>query len=199
MNQPEKLIPLLSIVIPTCNRTEYAICAINSILSIPDPRLELIIQDTSDSSELEAYIHFNIRDTRLRYQYNPPPRLSMVDNFNAGIGLATGEYICAIGDDDGINPEIIEATQWAKENGIDALTPKHLVNYYWPQTITYQSGATQIKPGCLSITKFSGKFSESDTQLAIVKLFRNGIANYLSFNLPKLYHGIVKKNLPRYY
>ncbi|MCK4296614.1 MAG: glycosyltransferase, partial [Candidatus Marinimicrobia bacterium] len=108
MISPEEKSPLLSIIIPTRNRQKYAISAITSILSISAPDLELVVQDNSDSRDLEEYIRSNVNDTRLRYNYTSTPQ-SMIDNFDAAIGLASGKYLCLIGDDDGVNPEIIEA------------------------------------------------------------------------------------------
>ena len=37
--------------------------------------------------------------------------------------LATGEFVCVIGDDDGVNPEIIRAVCWAREHKLDAVAP----------------------------------------------------------------------------
>ena len=95
-------------------------CAIQSILEIPDPGLELVVQDNSDSRELESYTSASVVDRRLRYRYTPPP-FSMIDNFNAAVELATGEYLCLIGDDDGVNPEIMEAAHWAQGENVDAI------------------------------------------------------------------------------
>ena len=53
--------PLLSIVIPTKNRQKYALSIIQTILSIKDYALELVIQDNSDTNELENSIKKNSR------------------------------------------------------------------------------------------------------------------------------------------
>ena len=127
----EKNLPLLSIIIPTRNRQKYTISAITSIIGISTPDLELVVQDNSDSRDLEEYIRNNVDDTRLKYNYTSTP-LSMIDNFNTAVGLASGKYLCLIGDDDGVNPEIIEATRWADMNDIDALKPTVSVGYLWP-------------------------------------------------------------------
>ena len=65
--------PLLSIVIATRNRLPYAVSAIQSILEISDPRLELVVQDNSDVPVLEACGRDSIRDHRFRYRYTPTP------------------------------------------------------------------------------------------------------------------------------
>src|SRR5690349_17226070 len=106
------MIPLLSIVIATKNRQKYAIHAVESILSLNDDRIEVVIQDNSDIADLSSRLSKFKSDSRLKYRYTPPP-FSSIDNFNAAVELSSGEYVCLIGDDDGINPEIIESTLWA--------------------------------------------------------------------------------------
>lgn len=193
MEHKKETLPLLSIVIATRNRVPYAISAIQSILEIPDPRLELVVQDNSDLRDLESYVNINIRDIRLRYQYTPPP-FSMIDNFNAAVEMATGEYVCLIGDDDGINPEILEATEWAKANDLEALTPINLPHYLWrnsdilPTLFTKGGGAT------LSILAFSSKFFMADVHREVIKFLHNGGVDYQHFHLPKLYYGIVRQS-----
>jgi glycosyltransferase involved in cell wall biosynthesis len=191
MISPEENSPLLSIVIPTRNRQEYAISAITSILSISAADLELVVQDNSDSRDLEDYIRSNINDTRLRYNYILTP-LSMIDNFNAAVKLTSGKYLCLIGDDDGVNPEIIEATRWAEMNDIDALKPTVRVSYLWPELVD-SSIVFRNPNGVLKINPFSGKVTKPDPEVEMRKVVRSGGFKYLETEIPRLYHGIVKR------
>ncbi len=186
--------PLLSVVIPTKNRQKYALSAIESILRIPDPELELVVQDNSDTQELEKLLRQRVEDSRLKYNYTASP-LSIVGNFETSLGLTTGEYICFVGDDDGVNPEIIEATKWAKENGIDALKPGNIVHYLWPGSGVASTRFTHIsqESGQLTIQPFTGKMIIPKMEQEMRKLVRKGGQEYLMTELPKLYHGIVKR------
>lgn len=184
--------PLLSIIIATRNRFPYAVSAVESILNIIDTRFELIVQDNSDTSDLRVYIEKNIKDARLRYKYIPPP-LSMIDNFNAALDLAEGEYLCLIGDDDGINPEIVEAAKWAKQNSIDNIAVKLTANYLWNNSGVSSSLFTKISGGDLTINSFSGDVVKCDLERELKKFFRSGGDYYLNYKLPKLYHGLVKR------
>ena len=123
--------PLLSILIPTKNREEYAIKVVSNVLKINDDRLQVVIQDNSNSKGLEGVLSPFFKDLRLHYFYNDKV-LSFVENFSLGIGNCTGEYITIIGDDDGINPRIIDIAKWAKENSVSAITPSLPIVYYWP-------------------------------------------------------------------
>ncbi|MBT9138716.1 MAG: hypothetical protein DDT31_01291 [Syntrophomonadaceae bacterium] len=173
MISPVENSPLLSIVIPTRNRQKYAISAITSILSISAPDLEL--------------------DPRLRYNYTSTPK-SMVDNWDAAVGLASGKYLCLIGDDDGVNPEIIEATRWADLNDIDALKPTVRVSYLWPESGVPSTLFTKVSPkGVLAIQPFSGKVTKPDPEVEMRKVVQSGGFKYLETEIPRLYHGIVKR------
>lgn len=186
--------PLLSILIATKNRQKYCLSAIESILMLPNKNIEVVIQDNSDNTKLEHLLKPFMIDSRLVYKYTPPP-FSSIDNFNAVIELATGDYVCLIGDDDGINPQIIEATQWAKDNQIDCLTGSINANYRWKDTGAPDTFFTKMQGDTLTITHFNGKAKRVNIEDSFKKLMQNGCTNYLEFDFPKLYHGIVKKSL----
>lgn len=185
--------PLLSILIATKNRQKYAQLAVESILSVIDSRIEVIVQDNSDSMGLEQSLASYKSDTRLKYRYTPPP-FSSIDNFNAAIELSSGEYVCLIGDDDGINPEIIEATQWAKDNGVDSLVGKLSADYRWGGTGIKDQLLNKITGETLAIRDFTGKIHQPDIQESLRKIALNGCTYYLDFDMPKLYHGIVRRD-----
>ena len=186
-------IPLLSIIIATKNRQRYVLHAIESILSIPDNRVELVIQDNGENNSLYYSLSKYSEDKRLRYRYTPPP-FSSTDNFNAGIELSTGEYICLIGDDDGVNPEIIDATFWAKCNNIDALVGNIAANYRWDNISAPDTLFTKMTDNTLIISHFTSNLIYPNIKESLLQFSLNGCTYYLDFALPKLYHGIVKRN-----
>ena len=175
--------PLLSIIIPTRNRMIYAISAIQSILKIEDKRIELIVQDNSTNNELEIYIEENINDNRLIYHYDSR-EMSTVHNFNKSMDFVHGEYICFIGDDDGVNAEIIDATAWAKHNQLDALIGSGRIGYQWPN---------DRYSGKLIIYPYSGKTRRVNMEEELDRFLQSGGVYYLKYDLPKVYHGILKR------
>jgi len=185
--------PIFSILIATKNRIPCCRNVIESILKFDEPGFELVIQDNSDTLELQDYIKKNISDKRLKYNYTPPP-FSSIDNFNAVIGMATGEYLCLIGDDDGINPEIFKLVRWASKNKIEAITPGLNAIYWWPDACKAVENRKRDN-GVLNISHISGTVTCCDTSKAVRQLMKNGGQNYLNLNFPKLYHGIVKREL----
>ncbi len=187
----QQLSPLISILIATRNRIPFCISAIESILKCQESDFELIIQDNSDSAELGQYINSQIIDDRLIYHYTSPP-LSSIDNFNEVLELAKGEYVCLIGDDDGINPELFKIVRWAKDNDIKAIVPTLNAVYWWPDACKIIDNKRE-RNGLLQISKITSAVTVSCTSQEMRKLLKNGGQDYLKFNLPKLYHGIVKK------
>jgi len=185
-------LPLISIVIPTRNRIPYCISTIESILNNSDSRLELVIHDNSDSCELESYVTSKIMDSRLRYRYTSEP-LSTIDNFNAGMDLSTGEYVCFIGDDDGINPEILIVAEWARRNGIDVVSPRLKATYLWPGIDIPSTLFTNVVDGTLTIYPFNCKIVQPNLEKEVRRFMKGGGLNYLDFNFPKVYHGLVKR------
>lgn len=181
---------LLSIIIPTKNRQKYCIEAINQIISTLNSGVEIIIQDNSDTAELKTVVT-TLNYDRLVYNYHPG-ELSFIDNFNEALTFASGEYLCMIGDDDGVLPDIIKITEFAKINNYDAIIPGLNSVYCWPNKNAF------VKNGekgylCLSYIKNKGK--EIQTEKELVKLIKNGGQNYQSYGVPRLYHGIVCRKI----
>jgi glycosyltransferase involved in cell wall biosynthesis len=193
MSSTNVISPILSVVIPTKNRFRYAISSITSILNISSDKLELIVQDNSDNLDLESWLQSNVSDLRLRYNFTKRP-LSFIGNFCRAAELATGEYMCFIGDDDTVNPEIIEAACWAESQNLDVLIPSHAADYLWPGTGVSSTIFTKGAGGSLSIKEFTGIIEEVDMEEEILKLVRNGGLYYLNYKLPKLYHGLVRRS-----
>ena len=183
---------LLSIVIPTKNRQKYCLSAVKSILALNNNNIQIVIQDNSDDDSLGITLGEIGDDKILKYSYIQKS-LSFVENFNNAIDSADGIYMCIIGDDDGINPEIIEATQWAKDNDIDCLVGNVEANYRWDNTGAQDTFFTKMTGSTLTLTHFTGQAKKVDIEDSLQRLMQNGCTNYLDFDFPKLYHGVVKK------
>jgi hypothetical protein len=187
----EPQMPLLSIVIPTRNRQEYAASCITSLLRVPSPDVEIIVQDNSDSNELSRLLQQRVGDHRLLYALRSG-RLSVIDNCNHAIARATGEYVTLLGDDDGVNPEIMEATEWARENKVDALIPFRIAHYNWPDVRYKYYGKKWA--GTLTVRRFSGSIVAQDVEAGVRASARWAFQNLVdSVNLPKLYYGIIRR------
>jgi glycosyltransferase involved in cell wall biosynthesis len=89
--------PLITIVVPTRNRTELAVRAVRSVLAGTDARVEALVLENSDTPVLTRGDFSG--DERVTVLPADRP-LSMHDNWERGLDAARGEYIGYISDKD---------------------------------------------------------------------------------------------------
>ncbi len=180
--------PLLSVIIPTRNRFDYVKYCIQNVLSISSPDVEVLVEDNSNSDQLDAWIDHIITDSRLRYHHSAAP-ISMVENYDRAVSRAGGEYLCLIGDDDGVGPEIIDAARWAQTENLDALVPTTPAHYIWPDL--HLRSSSQPTAGELRIVPFTGRVAFPDAESEMIRCVRDAGQSFHA--LPKAYYGIVKR------
>lgn len=181
---------LLSIVIPTKNRQYYCLYAVKQILSLGLPNLEICIQDNSDKDELRIEIE-KLKAPNIVYNYHDGV-LSFVDNFSEAISISHGEYLCMIGDDDGILSNIIEYVEKAKSQKIDAIIPSLGFVYFWPSKEKIVENA---ETGLLHLWVMKSELRLVNPEKALNILLHDAAQNYTSLDIPRLYHGIVRKDI----
>lgn len=181
--------PILSIIIPTKNRQTYCIAAIRQIIDLKLDNIEIVIQDNSDDESLMDAIRPFMDKNHIIYNYQAKT-LSFVDNFSEAITPAQGEYLCMIGDDDGILPNIVDAAKFAKKHDYDAIIPGLNSVYCWPSENPFVKGAEN---GYLCISYANSSCYDVHVQEALNKLLSKAGQGYQSLDLPRLYHGIVAR------
>ncbi|MEZ9526975.1 glycosyltransferase family 2 protein [Enterovibrio norvegicus] len=184
---------LLSIVIATHNRQKYAVYAIESILKYTSENVEVVVSDSSDipnTKEFEDLLRVNRNNARLKYHHHSQ-RLSMTENYNYAVDAASGEFICLIGDDDCVSPDISEFVSLMKIREIRVLTPKIITTYSWPDFITQVWGDKHA--GNIYIDKYSGVWEKRNSKKQLDLALSNACQG--TDELPKLYHGIVQRKL----
>ncbi|MBC7489918.1 MAG: glycosyltransferase [Glaciimonas sp.] len=183
--------PLLSIIIPSCNRHEYLVPVLRTLLD--ETCAQIVVSDNSMQS-LSVEILENLgADGRMVYQHHTQ-KLSVVENFERALGLATGRYLIFIGDDDCVGPCIEDIARWALEEHIDAVVSyqdRFIVNYFWPGVTSKYFGDGYA--GKLFVAKYSGEARPLNNRLAILKSARrpgHGLGS-----MARAYHGIVSREL----
>jgi Glycosyl transferase family 2 len=182
--------PLISILVATRNRQQYAAALVSDILSWADARLEVIVEDNSDDDGLSELLGAALSSGGLHYRYNNQA-VSSIDNFNNTIAQSSGEFVCLVGDDDGVNPAIVEVAAWALKHGIDCVTGNVRQEYIWP--VASQQRA--VSTGELSHPMYSGHYSYADLSACRRGLAERGGTRYLELPFPRLYHGLVRRSL----
>lgn len=184
---------LLSIIIPTRNRQKYCKAAVEQILQHCWDNVQICVQDNSEDDSLRGWID-SLQNNNVVYNYHPGT-LSFVDNFSEAVSLAQGEYLCMIGDDDGILSTIFRLIEEMKLHNADAAIPSLSFIYFWPskQNIIKNSE----KGVCLAhlYSEQPGRCTRviNGGEKGIAQLLQNGIQDYYNHDIPRLYHGVVKR------
>ena len=116
--------PFFSILLPTKNRSEIIVGAIQSVLDQTDGDFELIISDNddSDTATREAVAEFS--DPRIRY-FRTSGRLAMHENWENAFDQAVGDYVL-----------ILEDKQRLVRNALEIL--RHWFQSHGPVPISYE-------------------------------------------------------------
>jgi len=180
---------LLSIIIPTKNRNQYCLKAIETIVQLNDERIEIVVQDNSVNSNLKEKISI-LQSNQIKYYYHGN-NVSFVDNFNDALEHASGEYLCIIGDDDAILPNIMNVIELMKRLNCDAVIPSLNCTYCWPSSKPFVKNAQN---GYLCLSYLKNVKYRVDPINGLIKLLKNGGQNYQLYDLPRLYHGIIHRS-----
>jgi glycosyltransferase involved in cell wall biosynthesis len=100
--------PKVTICIPTYNRSNYLIYAVNSVFQQTYSDFELIICDDG-SSDNTSEIVGQWNDPRLRY-IRHSVNIGRSRNMRSGFEAARGEYFIKFDDDDGLTPDFLAQT-----------------------------------------------------------------------------------------
>lgn len=99
----ENIRPILSICIPTYNRSACLQECLESVLLSAkghEGGVEIVVSDNASTDETETVVNeFRKRSPRIRYHRNDT-NIGAERNFYVAAGLASGEYIWLLGDDD---------------------------------------------------------------------------------------------------
>ena len=179
---------LLSVVIPTKNRYKYLKHLITMIKDFQSNDIELIIHDnTADNAEILGFLS-TIDYPNVSY-FHVKEHLSVSQNAEQAILKSIGKYVCFIGDDDGLYPEIIDSVKEADSKGLEAFICK-CVKYNWPDYI--DNGRYKISGVVLEeVTKRKDGYLNVKSELN--KVINDGFGT-LGL-LPKVYQGVVSRQL----
>lgn len=95
--------PVVSILVPTYNRSQLLKKTIDSILAQTYLNYEIIIVDNCSTDETEDTVN-EFDDIRIRY-YKNNCNIGAIHNHNRALRLAVGKYICTFSDDDIMLPD----------------------------------------------------------------------------------------------
>ena len=98
---------LISIIVPVYNMEQYMERCVNSIINQTYHNLEIILVDDGSTDHSPAMCdEYALRDGRIKVVHKPNGGLS--DARNAGLTVASGNYIGYVDSDDWIEPQMYE-------------------------------------------------------------------------------------------
>lgn len=177
--------PKVTIAIPTFNRADLLVQAINSALGQTYPNIEIIVSDNASRDHTREVIDTFEGKIKVIYQQH---NLGMTRNWEVCLAHATGEYFLLLSDDDFLDTQAIELLVAAYENNNDIAFIYGRTTVYNPDGSTYQHPVT---PPCVeNASKFviesfkSQRFSPTGATLfrTVELIAVGGYLNH-SFNL----------------
>lgn len=177
--------PLLSVVVPTKDRYKYLKHLIKLIQSYNSDEWEIVVQDnTDDNTEIVEFMK-ELNYSGCKY-FHEKGQLPMTTNADKAILHSVGEYVCFLGDDDGVCPNAIEYCKLMKEKGYEAMR-SNLVIYKWPDA----TGDTGVGGGVVQLSPKTNKQKACLSADALNDVVNRGFVD--RGNLPSVYHGIVSR------
>jgi hypothetical protein len=96
------LVRKLSVLLPTRNRLEYLRLAVATVQRQDSPEWEIVISDNASDQDIASFAA-GLNDARIVYRRSEA-FVSVTENWNRALELATGDYVLMLGDDDGLMP-----------------------------------------------------------------------------------------------
>lgn len=174
--------PLISLVIPTRERSETLKFTLETALNQTNDNFEIIVSDNFSQDHTKRVVD-DFADRRIKY-INPGVRLSMVGNWNFAFESVVGEYVIFIGDDDGIMPGAIDRLQKIIEARPSPIYSWKFHEYTWP-----------IDGAGAAITAIAPKSNPRELDLNGLVRFSVSWGAWRSYLLPGLYHSAVSRHI----
>jgi glycosyltransferase involved in cell wall biosynthesis/SAM-dependent methyltransferase len=95
----------VSFLIPTKDRLSLLRHTIASIVDQSDQDVEIVVADNASSEDYESYVS-GLGDSRIVY-FRQSESVSVTENWQRALSLATGDYVLMLGDDDALAPDFM--------------------------------------------------------------------------------------------
>lgn len=179
--------PLLSIVVPTKDRYFYLKYLIRLIKSFDSDKIELVIQDNTDNNQDILDFVEQCKWDGLSYNYYKG-QIPVSENSDRAILSSKGEYVCFLGDDDGVFADIAEVAEMMKNKGIDALIPSRVI-YNWPD---YKDSSYYDLEATLQMKDVDNSIIPIDPVKELKRSAKSGFKNM--YMMPRVYQAIVRRS-----
>lgn len=178
--------PILSIVIPTCDRPDTLEVCLRALAKQPNPHVEIIIQNNASDERTTAVLEAAM-DKRIVH-HREKTRLSMRNNFENGVAAATGDYISLIGDDDAFCAGALDWIVGMLQEHRPLALRWQIAAYMWPSLSDANIGFFH-----LHYTNFYGGWGWRDAKQLTERMLNGTMAGL--WESLQIYHGVVSRKL----
>src|SRR5690606_18847361 len=103
----QRMKPLVTVVIPTCNRSAYLRETLQSVREQDYENLEILVSDNASTDDTAAVVsEIAASDPRVRYRRNLV-KIPLIPHFNQCVAQARGEFFVLLSDDDRVNETFV--------------------------------------------------------------------------------------------
>jgi glycosyltransferase involved in cell wall biosynthesis len=165
-----------TVVIPTRDRSDTLVSAIESVLSQDYPNFSVLVSDNASVDDTEKLVS-SVRDSRLHY-VNTGRRLSMSHNWEFALAHVNEGWVTVIGDDDALLPGALGRVDAIATATATLAVRANGCSYEWPALRASEYGSLTVELG--------RGYSRVDSRSALTSV----LSGQLSYTrLPMLYNG----------
>ena len=149
--------PLISVYMPTFNRAQMAICAIESVLAQSYPNIELLVVDDASTDDTWAVLtNKYINEERIRF-FRQSKGQGACAARNRAISEAKGEFVTGIDDDDEFLPNRLTSLYQAYDDKYSCVCSGYIWDYGSVQKTLYASRDVVNLPQLLDLHTLSNQ------------------------------------------
>ncbi len=186
---PSSSAPRYAVVIPTRNRAETCVEAVETVLACRRADVEIILPDASDDpTALPARLAAAGLSDAVAILPPAGAPLAMRENWERGLDAARAPWIIYLGDDDGVLPNAFEMLDALTDNAATPVVAWEPVDYRWPCYPGASAGQMTLPLDAASVG-----FVEAEARL--LRHFGWRTRKKWPEVGPSIYHGAVHRDL----
>lgn len=160
---------VVSVCIPTYNRADRLVRAVESVLAQDHPAIEVVISDNHSTDSTEAWCR-SLADADPRVQYVRNDRnLGPTANFNQARARATGAFVMWLGDDDRLEPDYVRTSLAELERD--------------PSLVLVTGSVRYLAEGAYTHTAEPVELADDDGQARVLRYYRSVTDNGTFYGL----------------
>lgn len=165
----------ISIVIPTHNRVELLMDALHTIVNQFYVNWECIIFDNKSDLPVEKLVK-SLKDPRIKV-VRSEKFLAVTESWNTAIDHAEGDYVCLLGDDDGLTPHYMQKIEFMVREHRPDFIYNSLYQFFHPGVAPWEPS------GFVSDLRYGSFFQNIDDFFVLDPVqAQNAVKGSLDFN-----------------